>query len=56
VINQGPLTYKLAETLLALGLSQSDTASPRPNVQKIAMVRAPMARAAESGGPRVSAA
>ena len=28
VINPGPLTYKLAETLLALGLSQSRTAYP----------------------------
>ena len=34
VINPGPLTYKLAETLLGLRLSQSRTAYPRPNVPK----------------------
>jgi allantoin racemase len=48
VINPGPLTYKLAETLLALKLSQSRTAYPRPNVEKLAMVHGAMAGAAES--------
>lgn len=48
VINPGPLSYKLAETLLALGLTQSRTAYPRPNVEKRAMVHAAMAGAAAS--------
>ena len=47
VINPGPLTYKLAETLLALGLSQSRTAYPKPHVENLAMVHAAMAGAAE---------
>lgn len=34
VINPGPLTYKLAETLLGLRLTQSRTSYPRPNVFK----------------------
>jgi Asp/Glu/hydantoin racemase len=45
VINPGPLTYKLAETMLALGLTQSRRAYARPNVEKRAMIAA-MARAA----------
>jgi allantoin racemase len=45
VINPGPLTYKLAETMLALGLTQSRQAYPRPHVERRAMIRA-MARAA----------
>lgn len=48
VINPGPLTYKLAETMLALGLSQSRVAYPRPHVEKREMIRA-MARAAAAG-------
>ncbi len=47
VINPGPLTYKLAETMLALGLSQSRTAYPKPHVENLAMVHAAMAGAAE---------
>jgi allantoin racemase len=45
VINPGPLTYKLAETMLALGLRDSRHAYPRPNVEKRAMIEA-MAQAA----------
>ena len=47
VINPGPLTYKLAETLLGLGLSHSRVAFPRPNVQKDGMTRAMMDAAAK---------
>jgi Asp/Glu/hydantoin racemase len=45
VINPGPVTYKLAETMLSLGLSQSRRAYPQPNVPKRAMIMA-MAQAA----------
>ncbi len=47
VINPGPLTYKLAETLLGLGLSHSRVAFPRPNVQKNGMTQAMMDAAAK---------
>jgi allantoin racemase len=47
VINPGPLTYKLAELLLGLGLSQSRKAYPKPNVPKLDMLEAMLA-AAES--------
>ncbi len=40
VINPGPLTYKLAETMLGLGLTQSRTAYAHPHVRKDAMVHA----------------
>ena len=40
VINPGPLTYKLAETMLGLGLTQSRTAYPNPHVRKDSMVHA----------------
>jgi allantoin racemase len=46
VINPGPLTYKLAEALLGLGLTHSRTAYPRPNVPKYDMTRAMMDAAA----------
>jgi allantoin racemase len=48
VINPGPLTYKLAETMLALGLTQSRHAYPRPNVEKRAMIEAMAQAAAQS--------
>ena len=48
VINPGPLTYKLAEAMLSLGLSQSRRAFPRPGVPKPEMVRAMIAAAARS--------
>lgn len=38
VVNPGPLTYKMAEVLTALGLSQSRTAYQRPAVPKPEMV------------------
>ncbi len=40
VINPGPLTYKLAEAVLSLGLMHSRTAYPKPNVLKKEMTRA----------------
>jgi allantoin racemase len=46
VINPGPLTYKLAETLLGLRLTHSREAYPRPHVPKDAMTRAMMEAAA----------
>lgn len=48
VINPGPLTYKLAEAMLALGLTQSRRAYPRPHVEKREMIRAMARAAAES--------
>jgi allantoin racemase len=48
VINPGPLTYKLAETVLSLGLTQSRKAYPKPNVEKVAMIKAMALAAAES--------
>ena len=48
VINPGPLTYKLAETMLSLRLSHSRKAYPAPNVAKPEMIHAMSAAAAES--------
>jgi allantoin racemase len=50
VINPGPLTYKLAEAVLGLGLTQSRRAYPKPQVPKPGMVHAMLdaAAAAES--------
>ena len=48
VINPGPLTYKLAETMLSLGLSQSRKAYPNPHVEKIAMIKAMALAAADT--------
>ncbi len=47
VINPGPLTYKLVETMLGLGLSHSKAAFPAPLTPKSAMVHA-MLRAAKA--------
>jgi allantoin racemase len=46
VINPGPLTYKLAEFLLGLGLTQSRKAYPRPRVPKFDMLEAMLEGAA----------
>jgi allantoin racemase len=46
VINPGPLTYKLAELMLGLGLSQSRKAYPRPAVPKPELLEAMMDAAA----------
>jgi Asp/Glu/hydantoin racemase len=47
VVNPGPLSYKLVETLLALGLSHSRTAYPRPEVPKPHLVTAMLDAASE---------
>jgi len=46
LINPGPLTYKLVESLLALRLSHSKKAYPPPQVPKLDMVRAMLEAAA----------
>jgi allantoin racemase len=46
VINPGPLTYKLAELLLGLGLSHSRKAYARPTVPKLDLLAAMMDGAA----------
>jgi allantoin racemase len=48
VINPGPLSYKLAEFVLGLGLSHSKKAYPPPSVPKPEMFEAMMQAAAES--------
>jgi len=48
VINPGPLSYKLVEMMLGLGLSQSRTGYPRPAVPKPLMVTAMLDAAAGS--------
>jgi len=47
VINPGPLTYKLAEAVLCLGLSHSRLAYPRPHVTKFEMTKAMLDAAAK---------
>lgn len=48
VINPGPLTYKLAEAMLALRLSHSHRAYRAPDVPKPEMIRAMIAAAAQT--------
>lgn len=48
VINPGPLTYKLAEAALGLGLSHSRKGYPRPMHPKQDMIAAMLAAAAKS--------
>src|SRR5207244_1012119 len=48
VITPGPLSYKLAELVLGLGLSHSKRAYPQPNVPKPGMLTAMMEAAALS--------
>lgn len=40
VINPGPLTYKLVETALALGVTHSRKAYPRPQAPKLGLIHA----------------
>ena len=47
VINPGPLTYKLAELVLALGITHSRTAYPKANVEKLGMLHAMLEGAAQ---------
>ena len=48
VINPGPLTYKLAETFLALNLRPGRAAYPAPTVPKSDIVHAMMAGGARA--------
>ena len=48
VINPGPLTYKLVETVLALGLTHSRAAYPTPIAPKREMIRAMLKAATET--------
>ena len=50
IINPGPLTYELAETVLSMGLSHSRKAYPPPSYLKLNMTRAMMDGAAEYDG------
>jgi allantoin racemase len=47
LINPGPLTYKLVEAMLALRLTHSRAAYPKPLVPKLPMLHAMLAAAAE---------
>jgi allantoin racemase len=40
LINPGPLSYKLVEAVLSLGLSHSKTCYPMPSVPKLEMLHA----------------
>jgi allantoin racemase len=46
IVNPGPLSYKLIQTMLSLGLSHSKTAYPKPLVPKSAMIHAMLDAAA----------
>lgn len=50
VINPGPLTYKLAELMLGLRLSQSRVAYPQPAAPKLEMAHTMMDGAAQAEG------
>ena len=52
VINPGPLTYKLAEAVLSLGLTHSRKAYPKPNVFKGDLAHAMMDGAASAASPK----
>ena len=47
VVNPGPLTYKMVETMLGLGHSHSRLAHPRPMVEKPGMIHAMLRAAAD---------
>jgi len=48
VINPGPLSYKMVEAALGLGLSHSRQGYPRPMHPRLDMLQAMMAAAAQS--------
>jgi allantoin racemase len=48
IVNPGPLSYKLIESFLALGLSHSRRAYPRPLVPKPEMIHAMLAAASQA--------
>ena len=49
VINPGPLTYKIAEAFLALGLSHSRAAYPRPVAVRAQLIKAMLAAGLAAG-------
>jgi len=51
IINPGPLSYKLAEMVLGLGLSHSRRAYPRPMHPRDAMIHAMLGAAADAARP-----
>jgi allantoin racemase len=53
VINPGPLSYKMAEAALGLGLAQSRQAYPRPLHPRLDMLQA-MQAAAQNAAQRSS--
>ena len=48
LVNPGPLTYKLVEALLALGLTHSRACYPKPQVPKLTMLHAMLDAAARA--------
>jgi allantoin racemase len=50
IINPGPLSYKMAEAVLGLGLTHSRKAYPKPLVQKDALYHIMLDAAAEAEG------
>jgi allantoin racemase len=48
LVNPGPLTYKLVEALLALGLTHSRACYPKPQVPKLGMLHAMLDAAARA--------
>ena len=50
VINPGPLSYKMAEAALALGLRQSRAAYPAPMHPRLDMLQAMLSAAQRTGG------
>lgn len=51
VLNGGPLSYQIAEAMIALGLTHSRLAYPQPMVPKAEMIKAMMRAAADSEPP-----
>jgi Asp/Glu/hydantoin racemase len=51
VINPGPLAFKMAETAIALSLTHSRAAYPRPHVDKRAVFKTMLDAAGSSRGP-----
>jgi allantoin racemase len=47
VINPGPATYKIAETMLSLGIAHSHVGFPRPHSEKLGMLHAMLDGAAK---------
>jgi allantoin racemase len=54
LVNPGPLTYKLVESLLALKLTHSRACYPKPQVPKLGMLHAMLDAAAAAPAMRPS--